>query len=106
MGLFEKIRQKEKMEQKVSDYFRLMNGYVPIFSSFEGGMYEMELTRAAIHSFATHCSKLKPEIKGPGNQKLERTLQFKPNRIMDAKKYLYRLATIYDGQHSFHSAAV
>lgn len=95
MGLFEKIRQKEKMEQKVSDYFRLMNGYVPIFSSFEGGLYEMELTRAAIHSFATHCSKLKPEIKGPGNQKLERTLQFKPNRIMDAKKYLYRLATVY-----------
>ena len=95
MGLFEKIRQKEKMEQKVSDYFRLMNGYVPIFSSFEGGLYEMELTRAAIHSFATHCSKLKPEIKGPGNQKLERKLQFKPNRIMDAKKYLYRLATVY-----------
>ena len=95
MGLFEKIRQKEKMEQKVSDYFRLMNGYVPIFSSFEGGLYEMELTRAAIHSFATHCSKLKPEIKGSGNQKLERTLQFKPNRIMDAKKYLYRLATVY-----------
>lgn len=95
MGLFKKIRQKEKMEQKVSDYFRLMNGYVPIFSSFEGGMYEMELTRAAIHSFATHCSKLKPEIKGPGNQKLERTLQFKPNRIMDTKKYLYRLATVY-----------
>lgn len=95
MGLFEKIRQKEKMEQKVSNYFRLMNGYVPIFSSFEGGLYEMELTRAAIHSFATHCSKLKPEIKGSGNQKLERTLQFKPNRIMDAKKYLYRLATVY-----------
>lgn len=95
MGLIEKIRQKEKMEQKVTDYFRLMNGYVPTFSSFEGGMYEMELTRAAIHSFATHCSKLKPEIKGPGNQKLERTLQFKPNRIMDTKKYLYRLATVY-----------
>lgn len=95
MGLFEKIRQKEKIEQKVSDYFRLMNGYVPTFSSFEGGLYEMELTRAAIHSFATHCSKLKPEIKGSGNQKLERTLQFKPNRIMDAKKYLYRLATVY-----------
>ena len=95
MDMYEKIRQKEKMEQKVSDYFRLMNGYVPIFSSFEGGLYEMELTRAAIHSFATHCSKLKPEIKGPGNQKLERTLQFKPNRIMDAKKYLYRLATVY-----------
>lgn len=95
MGLFDRIRQKEKIESKVNNYFRLMNGYVPVFSSFEGSVYEMELTRAAIHSFATHCSKLKPEIKGSGNGRLERTLQFKPNHIMDTKKYLYRLATVY-----------
>ena len=95
MGLFDRIRQKEKIESKVNNYFRLMNGYVPVFSSFEGSIYEMELTRAAIHSFATHCSKLKPEIKGSGNGRLERTLQFKPNHIMDTKKYLYRLATVY-----------
>lgn len=95
MGLFDRIRQKEKIESKVNNYFRLMNGYVPVFSSFEGSVYEMELTRAAIHSFATHCSKLKPEIKGGGNGRLERTLQFKPNHIMDTKKYLYRLATVY-----------
>lgn len=95
MGLFDRIRQKEKIESKVNNYFRLMNGYVPVFSSFEGSVYEMELTRAAIHSFATHCSKLKPETKGGGNGRLERTLQFKPNHIMDTKKYLYRLATVY-----------
>lgn len=95
MGLLEKTRQKEKIEQKVNSYFRLMNGYIPVFTSFEGGIYEMELTRAAIHSFATHCSKLKPEVKGHGNGRLEKTLQFKPNRIMDTKKYLYRLATVY-----------
>lgn len=95
MGLFDKIRQKEKMEQKVNNFFKLTSGYIPTFSTFEGGVYEMELTRAAIHSFATHCSKLKPEIRNDNGGGLEQALQFKPNRIMDTKKYLYRLATVY-----------
>ena len=95
MGLFDSIRKKEKMEQKIRDYFQLMNAYVPTFTTFEGGVYEMELTRAAIHSFATHVSKLKPEVKGQNNGNLERMLQFKPNHLMDTKKYLYRLATVY-----------
>ena len=95
MGLFDNIRRKEKIEQQVNSYFKMMNCYTPAFSTFEGSIYEMELTRAAIHSFATHCSKLKPEIKGSGNEALARTLQYKPNPLMDTKKYLYRLATVY-----------
>ena len=83
------------MEEQIKQYFQMINGYTPTFTSFEGSIYEMELTRAAIHSFATHISKLKPEIKGSGNEVLERKLQFKPNHIMDTKKYLYRLATVY-----------
>lgn len=95
MGLFESIRKKEKMEESVRSYFKLMNGYIPTFTTFEGSIYEMELTRAAIHCFATHASKLKPEIKGANNKNLERKLQYRPNRNMDTKKYLYRLATVY-----------
>lgn len=95
MGLLSSIRKKERMESMVNQYFQLINGYTPSFTSFEGSIYEMELTRAAIHSFATHVSKLKPEIKGSGNEVLERKLQFKPNSLMDTKKYLYRLATVY-----------
>ncbi|MGO5053578.1 phage portal protein [Lachnospiraceae bacterium LCP25S3_G4] len=95
MSIFDSIRKKEKMEQKVNDYFKLMNAYIPRFTSFEGSIYEMELTRSAIHSFATHVSKLKPEVKGTGNKQLERMLQTKPNYLMDTKKYLYRLATVY-----------
>lgn len=95
MGLFDSIRKKERMERQVNNYFKLMEAYTPCFSTFEGGVYEMELTRAAIHSFATHVSKLKPEVKGSGNKVIERKLQFKPNPIMDTKKYLYRLATMY-----------
>ena len=83
------------MEEQVKQYFQMINGYTPTFTSFEGSIYEMELTRAAIHSFATHVSKLKPEVKGSNNEVLERKLQFKPNSLMDTKKYLYRLATVY-----------
>lgn len=85
----------EKLEEQIHEYFRTMTAYSPCFTSFEGGLYEMELTRAAVHSFATHVSKLRPEIKGSGNKVLERRLQYKPNDLMDTKKYLYRLATGY-----------
>ena len=95
MGLFDSIRKKENIESKVESYFKAMTAYAPIFTTFEGSIYEMELTRAAIHSFATHCSKLKPEVKGSNNQAFARMLQYKPNALMDTKKYLYRLATSY-----------
>ena len=95
MGFFDNLRKKGKIEQSINEYFQLMNGYVPRFTTFEGGVYEMELTRAAIHSFATHVSKLHPEIKGNGNEAMERVLQYRPNPLMDTKKYLYRLATVY-----------
>lgn len=95
MGLFSSIRKKENIETKVNSYFQTLNAYTPTFTTFEGSIYEMELTRAAVHSFATHCSKLKPEVKGSGNQTFARMLQYKPNPLMDTKKYLYRLATCY-----------
>ncbi len=97
MGLFNlsNLRKKEKIEKKVQNYFQTLTAYSPTFSTFEGSIHEMELTRAAIHSFATHCSKLKPEVRGSGNKAFERMLQYKPNPLMDTKKYLYRLATTY-----------
>lgn len=94
MGLLSNLRKKGRIEEAVNEYFQLMNGYVPRFTTFEGGVYEMELTRAAVHSFATHVSKLHPEIKGNGNEAIERVLQYRPNALMDSKKYLYRLATV------------
>ncbi len=94
MGIF-KNRQNERIEKAVSEYFKLFTAYSPVFTNFAGGIYEMELTRAAIHSFANQCAKLKPEIKGKAamNDRLTRMLQFRPNTLMDTKKYLYRLAT-------------
>ena len=100
MGLFENLFKKQKIEHGVNGYFKSLTAYSPCFTTFEGGVYEMELTRAAIGTIAAHCSKFKPEIKGPGNQALERKLQFRPNPYMDTSKFLYRLATIYKAQNN------
>lgn len=93
MGLFEKIFKRPSM-QEVRGYFKTLSAYTPVFTTYDGGVYEMELTRAAIHAFATQCSKLKPEIRGNAYKELGKKLQFKPNPFMDTTKFLYRLATI------------
>lgn len=65
----------------IGNYFKMLNGYSPTFTSFSGGVYEMDLTRTAINNFATHCSKLKPEIEGSALKSLEKTLQHKPKSL-------------------------
>jgi hypothetical protein len=94
VGLFNYIFKKPNETQTTKGYFKTLSAYTPIFTTYEGGVYEMELTRAAIHSFATHCSKLKPEIQGNAYKELGKKLQFKPNAFMDTTKFLYRIATI------------
>mgnify|MGYP000209009881 CR=1 FL=1 len=99
MGLFEKIFKKPST-QEINGYFKMFSGYTPIFTSYEGGVYEMELTRAAIHAIATQCSKLKPEFKGAAYKNLGNRMLFKPNSFMDTSKFLYRLATILHVQNT------
>lgn len=89
-----------KQMRVIDSYFKMLNGYSPTFTSFNGGVYEMDLTRVAINSFATHCSKLKPEIEGNACKHLERVLQFKPNYFMDTTKFIKRLATILAVEHT------
>jgi hypothetical protein len=97
-GLFEKLFpkqiQKQTQSTAVQSYFKMLNGYTPSFTTYDGGIYEMELTRAAIDRYATFCSKLKPEIQGGAYKSLEKILQFKPNPWMSTSQFLYRLATI------------
>ncbi len=100
MGFLNKIKQKRRTKQSIYEYFKMMTAYEPAFTTFEGGLYEMELTRAVIHSFATHVSKLKPEVQGKNNEMLERMLQYKPNPYQDTTKFLYRLATILQVQNN------
>ena len=97
MGLFDKLFPNRKEQEKkavVEGYFKTLDAYTPSFTSYNGGLYEMELTRSAINAYATAISKLKPEFTGSAYSSLAKRLQFKPNPYMDTTKFLYRLATI------------
>lgn len=94
VGIFENIFKKPKGDLVADGYFQMLNGYTPVFTSAPESLYEMEITRAAIHSFANFCSKLKPEMAGSAKKSLEKKLSFKPNPFMDTTKFLYRIATI------------
>lgn len=95
MGLLEKIFPRRVGADKVEVYFKTLTAYNPVFTTFEGGVYEVMQTRAAIHAFANHISKLKPEIVGSRNEKLARILSHRPNPYMNTSQFLYRVATIF-----------
>lgn len=104
MGLFDKIIEnyvaREERSKIMDTYFKVVTAYSPVFSSFSGGVYEMELTRAAIHTFATHVSKASPIIKGDKYKKLEGFLKNKPNEMMTSSQFLYKLASIYEAENN------
>ncbi len=77
-------------------YFKMFSGYTPVFTTLNGGIYEMELTRACIHAYASQCAKLKIEATGNARSALTKRLLYKPNPYMDTYKFLYRLATILE----------
>ena len=69
-------------------YFKMLTGYQPRFTSFDGGMYEMELIRAAIHTLATHTSKLKVESFGAARPALQGKLRHGPSQFQTNRNIL------------------
>ena len=100
MGAFSKLFGKIKAKQLLGGYFQMLDGYTPVFTSYDGGVYEMELTRGCIHTFASHCSKLQPKVTGPDARGIQALLDSKPNMFMTGAQFLYKTATIYETQNT------
>lgn len=100
MGAFDFLFKKPKEKKQVDGYFQMLNGYTPIFTSYDGGIYEMELTRACIHTFANHCSKLLPAVQGADGRGLKSLLDGKPNPFMTSAQFIYKVATIYEARNT------
>ena len=97
MGLFDLIfgnRPKEKGKYEGS--FKMLNGYTPHFTTFNGSIYESQLIRSAINARATHIAKLKVEIGGAARPALRSKLQHAPNQFQTWYQFMYRLSTILD----------
>ena len=100
MGAFDFLFKKPKAAKQVNGYFQMLDGYIPIFSTYDGGVYEMELTRACIHTFANHCSKLMPSISGADIKKVKDLLDGRPNPFMTSAQFVYKVATLYETKNT------
>lgn len=96
MGLFDWLfGRRPEPRGEFQGTFKMLNGYVPHFTSFSGGMYESELVRAAINTMATHISKLNVETRGSAKPKLQTKLKHGPNEFQSWSQFMARAATIY-----------
>lgn len=97
MGLKELIfGKKEEPPRRDERFFRLLDGYRPVFRSWDGELYERELIRAAIDARARHVSKLLVEVRGTAQPHLQTMLKLGPNEWQTWGQFLYRLSTILD----------
>ncbi len=106
MGAFDKLFKRPKVKKEVNGYFQMLDGYTPIFTDYDGGVYEMELTRSCIHTFANHCSKLLPTVSGPDGRGIQPMLDGKPNPFMTSAQFAYKVATIYDTKNTCFIAPI
>ena len=96
MGLFEWLfGRRPQPKGEFEGTFKMLNGYVPHFTSFSGGMYESELVRASINAIATHLSKLNVEIQGAAKPALQNKLKHAPNEFQTWSQFLYRAGTFF-----------
>lgn len=99
MGLFEKIFPR-KTTVSASGYFKTLTAYSPVFTSWNGALYESEIVRAAIHARAIHASKLQVTTYGTAKTRLQNNLKAGPNEWQTWGQFLYRLSTILDAQNT------
>lgn len=96
MGLFEKIfGNRPKDPGKYQGTFKMLNGYTPHFTSWQGELYESELVRASINALATHISKLDVQVFGAAKPALQRKLKNGPNEFQTWSQFLARAANIF-----------
>lgn len=88
------IAREERKKAYLSSAFKSFTAYAPSFTTYAGGVYEMALCRAAIHSIANQVSKANPVINGDKYKSLQSILQNRPNALMTGQQYLYKLTTI------------
>jgi hypothetical protein len=106
MGAFDKLFGKFKIKKELGGFFQMLDGYSPVFTTYDGGVYEMELTRGCIHTFANHCSKLQPKVNGADQRGIQALLDGKPNPFMLSAQFIYKAATIYEAQNTCYIVPV
>jgi hypothetical protein len=93
VGLWKKIFGN-KSDEIGNTAIRLFDGGSSVFTNSDEHIYANHLVRSAVHTFATHCTKLKFTMNGDARSDIEKALRFRPNAFMTLSEFLYRSATI------------
>lgn len=96
LGLFERIFKYRNDLAAAGEVFKMLNGYTPAFTSWNGKIYESLLVRSAIHARATHISKLQVSFQGTAKLKMQNAMRYAPNPWQTWGQFLYRTSTILD----------
>ena len=96
MGLFERIfgKKEQPASVKATSAWKMLDGYVPAFRTWNGSIYESDLIRAALDAHGRHAAKLKVNLQGNAQQGLQAKLRIRPNSFQTWSKFLYQTATI------------
>ena len=100
MGLLDTLLGKTKQDvekiKQANTTFELVTAYKPVFSTWQGKIYESELVRAAIDTRARHISKISVSFLGAGAETFTTKLKKRPNKWSTWSGFLYRVSTMLD----------
>ena len=96
LGIFERIfgKREPAAAAKARATFQLLEGYTPMFTTWNGSIYESDLIRAALDAHGRHAAKLQPNIQGSAKEALQNRLKIVPNDFQTWPQFLYRTAVI------------
>ena len=96
MGMLEKIfgRKEQPAALRNAQIFRMLEGYTPVWTTWQGSIYESELIRAALDAWGRHAGKLKPNLKGSAEKEMQNRLKVKPNIFQEWSQFLYQTAAV------------
>lgn len=98
--LFPKREEQKKELELANSSFKMLNGYVPVFRTWGGEIYESQFVKSAIDARARHISKLAVTIEGKTQSELLTRLKKKPNQFETWSQFLYRVSTVLDVQNT------
>lgn len=100
MGFIDTLLGRTKQDVKKLDEanktFELVTAYKPVFTTWQGKIYESELVRAAIDARARHISKISVSFIGSGAETFTNKLKKRPNKFSTWSGFLYRVSTMLD----------
>ena len=92
----DKAKESQKALKEAKGFFTTLTAYRPVFTTWNGAIYESLIIRSSIDARARHISKLKVETYGKANPSLQSKMRLAPNQWQTWSQFMYRVSTIVD----------